>query len=191
MRSEVERRLVHAAGAWMPGVYVVGLVTYRELGLLMLVASAVTLVLEAGRLSGAIDWAFYDRLTREYEQEGLAGYALYVFSMTFVVWVFEPWAAIPGMLMLALADPISGLLGSGDLRQVKQSYVLLVMFGVCTFIASFFAPTALAALAGGVAATLADGVKPVVGGYVVDDNLTIPPAAALAITLAVRFLPPF
>ncbi|MFC6736312.1 dolichol kinase, partial [Halolamina salina] len=29
----------------------------------------------------------------------------------------------------------------------------------------------------------ADGVKPVVAGYVVDDNATIPPAAAIGITL--------
>jgi dolichol kinase len=85
------------------------------------------------------------------------------------------------MLMLALGDPVSGLLGSGELRRVKRARVLVAMFLVCTSLAlPFVSP--LAAVLGGVAATLADGVKPVPAGYVIDDNLTIPPAAALAMT---------
>ncbi|PSQ60006.1 MAG: dolichol kinase, partial [Halobacteriales archaeon SW_9_67_25] len=40
------------------------------------------------------------------------------------------------------------------------------------------------------AATVADGVKPVVAGYVLDDNLTIPPAAAVAMTVGLQFPPP-
>ena len=40
-----------------------------------------------------------------------------------------------------------------------------------------------AALAGAGAATLADGVKPQIAGRVLDDNLTIPVAAAVAMQL--------
>jgi dolichol kinase len=69
---------------------------------------------------------------------------------------------------------------------VKQLTTLAAMFGVClalavgTFVTSGVGPlpAAVAAGAAGAAgATLADGVKPVVATYVVDDNLSIPPVA--------------
>jgi dolichol kinase len=95
---------------------------------------------------------------------------------------YRPGVAAAAMLMLALADPVSGLLGSGELRDVKRFRVLLATFAVATLVATPFVP-AVPAILGGAAAALADGVKPVVGGYVLDDNLTIPPAAAVGMTL--------
>lgn len=182
MRAEVQRRLVHISGAGMPATYVLGVLTYEQLGYGLLLGSGVVLVLEALRLSGAVDWWIYDRLTREYEQEGFAGYALYFFSMTLVAFLFPPQAAVPGMFALALGDPVSGLVGSGELRDVKGSVPLLAMFGVSTAVCLPFVAL-IPAVLGGAAATLADGVKPVVAGYVIDDNLTIPPAVAVAITV--------
>ncbi len=52
--------------------------------------------------------------------------------------------AVPAMLMLAVGDPISGLLGSSDASNIKQAWVLLVMFGVCTLLAAPFVPPAAA-----------------------------------------------
>ncbi|MEF8842521.1 MAG: dolichol kinase [Haloarculaceae archaeon] len=193
MRPEVERRLVHATGAAIPLAWAVGLVEWWSVQLAWTVALAVALALEAGRLSGRVDLAIYDRLTREYERDNLAGYALYMVSMTLVAYLFafepgvtfggvlpfRPGVAAAAMLMLAFADPVSGLLGSGELR--KRVRVLLATFAVATLVAVPFVPV-LAAVLGGAAATLADGVKPVVAGYVVDDNLTIPPAAAVGMT---------
>ena len=182
MDAEVERRLVHASGGLVPLAFVLGLLTYTQLQYVFLAGSGVALALEALRLSGTLDLAIFDRLTRVYEQDHLAGYALYVFSTTATLWVFAPAAAVPGALVLAFVDPIAGLLGSGELRPVKQTFVLLATFGFATLVALAFVPSTPASL-GGVAATLADGVKPVLGGYVVDDNLTIPPAAATGITV--------
>ncbi|WP_276259472.1 dolichol kinase [Haloglomus litoreum] len=182
---EIERRLVHVSGALAPASYLLGVFTWRQLGLVLLGGSMLAAMLEAGRLSGRLDLSIYDRLTREYEQDNVAGYALYVVSVTLVVLLFEPRVAIPAVLALAIADPVSGLLGSGELRDVKQGYVLLATFGVATGLASFFVPP-LAAVLGGLATALADGVKPVVSGYVLDDNLTIPPAAAVAMTLGLE-----
>jgi hypothetical protein len=96
--------------------------------------------------------------------------------------------AVPAMLMLTVADPTSGLLSSGTLRPAKQGWVLLATFGVATLLAVPFV-TSLAAVLGGIAATVADGVKPVVRGYVIDDNLTIPVSAAVTMYVAVQFLP--
>lgn len=198
MADEVSRRLVHAAGAVVPASYVFDLITWPQLQLLLVGGSVVAVVLEGFRLYGGLEWRVYEKLTREYEQENVAGYALYVFSMTVVVLVFappsasigvvaNPGAALAGMFMLSIGDPISGLLGSGDLRQVKRSYVLLVMFGVCTLLARAFVPP-VPAIVGGAAAAIADGTKPIIRGYVVDDNLTIPIAGAAAISATVAVL---
>ncbi|PSQ09456.1 dolichol kinase [Halobacteriales archaeon QS_5_70_15] len=180
----------------MPLAWAFGLVEWWSVRLAWTGALAGALALEAGRLSGRVDLAIYDRLTREYERDNLAGYALYMVSMTLVAYLFafEPGVAFAGvlpyrpgvaaaaMLMLALADPVSGLLSSGELRDVKRLRVLAATFAVATLVAVPFVP-ALPAVLGGAAATLADGVKPVVAGYVIDDNLTIPPAAAVGMTV--------
>jgi dolichol kinase len=193
VHPEVQRRLVHSLGALVPLGWVLSIYDWRAVQGLWVVGVVVALAIEAGRLLGGLESWVYDRLTREYEQENLAGYALYTLSMLAValavsagIGVTEGIAAA-AMFMLAIGDPVSGLLGSGELRSTKQSYVLLAMFGVCTLLAApFVSPPA--AVAGGVAATLADGVKPVVAGYVVDDNLTIPPAAAAAMTVILAVL---
>jgi dolichol kinase len=188
VHPEVQRRLVHSLGALVPLGWALSVYGWRVVQGLWAFGVVVALALEAGRLLGGLESWVYDRLTREYEQENLAGYALYTLSMLAValavsagIGVTEGVAAA-SMFMLAIGDPVSGLLGSGELRSAKQAYVLLAMFGTCTLLAAPFVPP-LAAVAGGAAATLADGVKPVVAGYVVDDNLTIPPAAAAAMAL--------
>jgi dolichol kinase len=191
-RGEIARRLVHASGSGLPALYLLDLATWREVALLFALGAAAALVLEAVRLYVGIEWVVYDHLTREYEQENLAGYALYFISSALVAVVFldEPRIAVPAILMLTIGDPISGLLGSGELRTAKRTFVLLVMFGVCTLLAVPFVPP-LAAVLGGLAATLADGFKPVVATYVIDDNLTIPPAAAAAMVVGLEFGPLF
>lgn len=181
----------------MPLLYVLDLVSWRVLGYLLVAGTAVAAVLEFLRLYVGLDWAIYDRLTREYERTNPAGYALYMVSMTAVALVFEPQIAIPGMLMLAIGDPISGVLGSNrEAGRAKAAGVLGVMFLVCFLLALPFVtsestgtafPVGVAAAAVGAAgATVADGVKPVFRGYVLDDNLSIPPAACAGIWLVLR-----
>jgi dolichol kinase len=151
--------------------------------LLLVAGIAVTLVLEALRLLAGLEWVVYDKLTREYEQDNLAGYALYVIGGSLVGLVFDPTIAVPAMLMLTIGDPISGLLGSDELRTMKRPRVLVTMFAVCAALAYPFLPFA-AVVAAALAATVADGIKPVIRGYVIDDNLTIPVVASLAAYLA-------
>jgi dolichol kinase len=194
--SEVKRRLVHASGVGLPLTYLLGFLTWREFGWLMLGLSALVAVLEVLRLFVGLDWKVYDELTRSYEETNVAGYALYIFSVTAVVIAFRPAVAVPGVLMLAVGDPVSGVLGrtrrAGERKRVTT---LAAMFVVCLALAlPFLVPVAgpvvggLAAAAGALGATLADGVKPVVAGYVVDDNLSIPPAACVAIATVLVFV---
>ena len=195
--GEIKRRLVHASGTAAPAIYLLGIVTWDQLGWLLVLGSVIALVLEILRLFVGLDWRIYEELTREYEQENLAGYALYMFAMTAVVLVFEPVVAIPAVLMLTIGDPISGYLGSGELREIKQTSTLVAMFVVCLVLAIPFTWYALAnpvmalvaAGLGALVATLADGVKPVIFSYVIDDNLTIPIGAAATLWIALRYLP--
>jgi len=185
MTDEVARRLVHVTGAAVPLGYLLGsgLMSWRVVQLFLAVALVLVVILEFLRLSVGLDWAIYERLTREYEQDNPAGYALYIVGMAAVAGAVSVGlpvdVAVSAMLMLAIGDPISGLLGSTDAGSVKQLWVLLVMFGVCTLLAAPFVSTAAAVL-GGVAATFADGVKPRIAGYVVDDNFSIPVFGAIA-----------
>jgi dolichol kinase len=200
MNDEVTRRLVHASTSAVPLSYVlVDTVSWTAIQGFLLLGLVVATLLEVVRLQVGLDWAVFDRLTRSYEQTNPAGYFLGAVGLTVVALAFPPTetalvtgagpspVAVPAMLMLTVADPVSGLLGSGTLRTAKQLWVLLATFGVATLLAVPFVPS-MAAVGGGVAATVADGVKPTVRGYVVDDNLSIPVAAAVVMEVAVRYM---
>ena len=189
MRDEIARRLVHASGTAVPLAYLfVPAVEWVHVQGLLVAGLLVALALEVVRLVVGLDWWVYEKLIRKYDQDNLAGYFLAVFSMAVVALAFEPTVAVPAILMLTIADPVSGLLGSGELRTAKDVTVLLTTFAVATLLAVPFVP-ATAAVCGGVAATVADGIKPVVSGYVVDDNLSIPVTSAVAMFLAIELLP--
>jgi dolichol kinase len=185
--GELRRRAIHAAGSLVPGGYLLdgylglGLVDWWTVRYFVLAGAVAALAMEALRLTGRLEWRLFDRLIREYERENLAGYALYAVGMTAAAWAFEPTVGVPSILMLTIGDPISGLLSSGDLS--KRGPVLAVMFLVCLGIGYPFVPP-LPAVAGALVATAADGLKPVVAGYVIDDNLTIPTGAGAAMVLA-------
>ncbi|MEZ3117031.1 dolichol kinase [Halobaculum sp. MBLA0147] len=188
--SELGRRAIHLSGTAFPAAYLLDVVDYRGLQLLLggfLVAVAVA---EFVRLVVGYQHWVYDELTREYEADNVAGYALFFVGATLAAVVFRPSVAVPAVLMLSVGDPISGVLGSAEAGTAKEAGVLAVMFGVCLALALPFAtatfatlPAVAVAAAGALAATLADGTTPVVAGYVIDDNFSIPPAAATAMWL--------
>lgn len=189
MADELKRRLVHASGTVVPLIAVLDPSKWGLVKGLLVAGAVAAIVLEVIRLYVGLDWTVFDRLTREYEQDNLAGYALALISIAIVAVAFPKSIAIPAILMLTIGDPISGLLGSGELRTAKQAYVLLTMFGVCLIIAALLGLPPVPAFLGALAATAADGLKPIVAGYVIDDNLTIPLAAAVAMVVGIQFLP--
>ena len=187
LRDEVARRLVHASGAAVPVAWLLG-APWWLVQAFMVFAALVAAVLEAVRLFVGLEWVVYDTLTREYEQDNPAGYALYMWSVAAVVLVFEPKIAVVAMFALSIGDPVSGLLASGELRTVKRPRVLVAMFVVTLAVAWPFLPLSAAVLAA-VGATIADGVKPQFRGIVVDDNLSIPIVVAVAAWVGLRYLP--
>ena len=193
MADELRRRAVHASGSGLPALYLLELLSWSQTRLALVVLSLGVSGLELARLVLGREWDLFDELAREYERDSVAGYALFAYSQTAVAWLTLPAVAMPGMLMLSIGDPVSGVLGGTDEPTGKRLGVLAVMFGVCFALAAPFtvrvpsaspATAALAAAAGALGATLVDGFKPVVAGRVVDDNLSIPPAAAAGILLA-------
>ncbi len=186
--DEVARRLVHVSGTAVPGAYLLDVLTWGQIRWLLLGGMALAVALEVLRLFVGLEWAIYEHLTREYEQHKPAGYALAVLAAGVVIWAFEPRVALPAVLMLTVADPVSGLLGSGELRPVKRWWVLAVMFAVCLALGLAFLPPR-AAVPAALVATLADGVKPVVAGEVIDDNASIPIGAGVAAAAALAVLP--
>lgn len=180
------RRLMHAAGTVFPALYALPSVTWSQVGLLMLGATAVAAALELGRLRLGVDLFVYEYL-REYEQDSVAAYLQFMLSATAVALVFEPRVAIPAILMLTLADPIAGAASIGEFRRVKRPRALATMFLACALLVVPFLPGhPLAVALGGLGGMLADGVKPTVRGTVVDDDLTIAPVGALGIWLGLE-----
>ena len=201
---EFERRLVHAGGALFPVPYLLGWLTWTETAAVLAVGVAVVGLLEFLRLVVGLDHAVYRRLTREYESDSVAGYAMYMASTAAVAAAAVPAVGIPGMTptlavpaiwMVSLGDPVSGALGDNDATESKRPVAWIAMFLVSLALAlpftvpAFGTDTGVAvALAGAVPAAVADGLPPIVRGVAVDDNLTIPPAAAGGMLFAVAVL---
>ncbi len=183
--GELGRRVVHAAGGFPAALYLLGWLDWPAVRLLYVAGVALAVALEAARLVGRVDWWIYRELTREYEQDNPAGYALYVVGAAAAALAFAPRVALPAVLMLAIVDPVSGLLSSDERRPVKRPRVLAVTFLLAGVIALPFVALH-AAVAGAALATLADGATPTVRGYVVDDNLGIPVGAAVAMWAALQ-----
>lgn len=177
--DEFSRRLVHASGAIFPTLYLADLVSWPGLRLIYLAGTALAVALEVLRLGVGVDWWVYRELTREYEVDNPAGYALYVVGSAAVVLAFEPVVAVPAVLALAIVDPVSGVLSAPERRPLKRPHVLVVTFALAGTIAAVFVPLP-AALAAAAATTVADGATPVVAGYVIDDNIGIPVGSAIA-----------
>jgi dolichol kinase len=193
--SELRRRAIHVSGTALPGAYLLDVVDYAEFRYLLLGLLVAVALLEFVRLVIGYQHWVYDELTREYEAENVAGYALFFVGATLAAFTLRPALGVPAILMLSVGDPISGILGSADAGTAKEVGVLAVMFLVCFALALPFAvslvgrlPGVAVAAAGALGATFADGVKPVIAGYVIDDNLSIPPVAGAAMWAVLQLI---
>lgn len=178
MRTALNRRVAHASGGCIPLAYELRWIEWRTLQIVVAVLAVAAIAVETLRLSVGFRVRIHDFVVRADEENRVASYVYYWSSLAVVVTVFAPAVAVPSYGMLAIGDPISGIVGSGELRRIKRPAALAAMFTVCSLVAVAFLPlrTALAMALG---ATVADGVKPSLGSYVVDDNLSVPVLAAL------------
>lgn len=203
LSMEMRRKAIHLTGISVPAA----ILLFGKGAAVVFVAAAlmVAVLLERARLSGRL------RLpaVRDHEVDRVAGYFYYILGALLTVALFSPPIAVAAMLMLALGDAASGIIGSvvkgsavrtlimeGGGRRIKPVPVMVGTFAVCLAVgyaarilegAYFSAPGVLSLLvctAGAAAATFADAVPLSFRGKVVDDNLTIPLLSGSAMSLA-------
>lgn len=192
---EIGRRLVHSSGIVFPMTY---LLTdeWVYVQLLLLVALIVGSVLEYLRLKKGYSNILFDRLTRPYESEKIAGYYLYIVGMFLVAVLLHPLIAVSSMLILAIGDPVGGILSDSEPEGTKSIIAVFSVLTVSTIIAfsvtSISFPTsesAIMALTGGFVGALSDYKKLIVKNYIVDDNLVIPVATGFTMQFVYYSVP--
>jgi dolichol kinase len=188
--ADVARRVVHLSGSLVPLAYLADVLSWTLVRYLLAAGALVAVGLETVRLFVGLDWAVFDRLTRHYEQDNPAGYALAVVASAVVAWAFDPVVAVPALLLLTVVDPIAGMLSDvDDVDRLKPPWVMAATFVVALVVAALLLPLRAAVPAAAVV-VIADAVKPRVWGFVIDDNASIPLSAALVAWLAVTYVPP-
>jgi len=188
--ADVARRVVHLSGSLVPLAYLADVLSWTVVRYLLAAGALVAVGLETVRLFVGLDWAVFDRLTRHYEQDNPAGYALAVVASAVVAWAFDPVVAVPALLLLTVVDPIAGMLSDvDDVDRLKPPWVMAATFVVALVVAALLLPLRAAVPAAAVV-VIADAVKPRVWGFVIDDNASIPLSAALVAWLAVTYVPP-
>lgn len=185
-QGDLGRRLVHVSGMGFPALYALPFVEWWMVVVLMMSATAVVIAIDTARLRFDLDLFLFDYL-RDYETNSPGAYLLYMISATSVAVVFEPRIAIPAILMLAIGDPVAGIASGDELRLVKRPRALVTMFLICALLSvPFLHEEPLAVVFGGLGGMVADGIKPDIRGYIIDDDATIAPAGAIGIWLGLR-----
>jgi len=182
--ANVARRVVHVSGSLVPLAYLADVLSWTLVRHLLAAGAVLAVVLETIRLFVGLDWAVFDRLTRHYEQDNPAAYALAVVASAVVAWAFDPVVAVPALLLLTVVDPIAGMLSDvDDVDRLKPPWVMAATFVVALVVAALLLPLRAAVPAAAVV-VIADAVKPRVWGFVIDDNASIPISAAVVVWLA-------
>jgi dolichol kinase len=189
---EIKRKTIHVTGLSVP----VGILVFGKIytSIMIALALAVALILEAGRLRGRINLP----AVRDHEQEKVAGYIYYIFGSLVTVILFQPMIALTSILMLSLGDAVSGLVGSvlmnANVRgqnirwRFKPIPIVISMFLACLVIGYLSSGITRLPLEiylfGAVGATIADSMALVICNRGLDDNLTIPIFSAIMMSIA-------
>jgi dolichol kinase len=176
------RILFHLSGAIIP-------VTYLAMGRMAAVTLSVLLLLllligELLRIKGWVSMPFVERQLKDRELARPTGSLFYVVSCCIVALLFDRVVASASMLILALADPSSSVVGRlwGKRRLFLDKSIegTATFFSVAFVILLVFSFSLPVALFGAAVATTAE----LFSAGVVDDNFSIPLAAAFAVWAA-------
>ena len=189
---EIKRKTIHVTGLSVP----VGILVFGKIytAIMIALALAVALILEAGRLRGRINLP----AVRDHEQEKVAGYIYYIFGSLVTVILFQPMIALTSILMLSLGDAVSGLVGSvlinANVRgqnvrwRFKPVPIVISMFLACLVIGYLSSSITRLPLEiylfGAVGATIADSMALIICNRGLDDNLTIPIFSGIMMSIA-------
>jgi dolichol kinase len=183
---ELKRKTIHLATAILPLLYYCCLNREQFIGVLVLL-TAVFLGAEAARYH--CSWAknmfgriFFPLLRENEKQHNLTAATLYLLSATATAILFERSITVTAVMILAISDSLAAVAGKmwGRHKFLIKSLEGSVIFFLCTMVLLIiFMPglhiVKMLAVAGLV--TLVEAALPV------NDNLTIPLAAALSLQI--------
>lgn len=182
-RLSLLRTLFHLSGVLIPLLYLL----WGAPLVLALTGSALALValIEVLRIKGRINLAFVRPHLKTEEMERPTGSLFYLTSCLATILLFPKPIAMASILVLAIADPLSSIIGSkwgrtplfGKSAEGTGAFFLssLLILACFPFPWSHLAPAAGAAAA-----------AELFSSRFVDDNLTIPLVCALALTILGR-----
>ena len=165
----------------------------QEIEYLFLVLSLVAIVLSvlAREIKMPLFDLFLDELERDSERKGMRakGFVFYILGCTIAVEFFPLDIALAAIVILAIGDAVSRLIGPyGYLKHPWNSKKFVegvFLGGVFAAIGALIFVGFWQAIAGAAVAMFIEGLDLEVNGYKVDDNLTIPVASALVMLLVV------
>lgn len=151
---------------------------------LSVVLLSTSVVIEVLRIKGRMRMTFLEKNIKEKERKAPTGSFFFLLGAVVTLALFKERAAVPALLLLAVSDPLSSLVGRhfGKTRFLGKS-----LEGTCAFFLSslavllFFSFSLPHVLLAALVATAAElfTMKPL------DDNLSIPIVSAAVLTLLV------
>jgi dolichol kinase len=186
--DEIRRKLIHLSSGAFPVAY---WLTDRPFMLRVLVPLVVVaIVAETLRHWSPGFRAFIDRwlgrIIRQAEAHTLTGATYVTLAALLTIVLFEKPIAITALLFLAVSDALASLVGIrfGRARFFGKSLAGSTAFFVSAGVISLLvlSATPLIALAGALVGTVVEAVPLKIGGYRLDDNLSIPLIAGAAMT---------
>jgi len=182
----IPRKLLHIlVGIAIPLMY---LVSDKKTALVLTgVLFLLQAIFDVLRVKGLVKIGIVDRNSKEEEKRKPQGSLYYVLGCFITIAFFEKQIAVASIFVLAIADPLSSIIGGkfGRFRFFGKSLEGAMTFFLCSFIIlrlfSFDFPVAA------ICAVVASLVE-YFSSRLIDDNLSIPIVAASALTL-LRCLP--
>lgn len=192
--SETLRKSIHIGSLMIPMFYryILGFEHRNQMFYLLLAAFVVSLVIEFHRLwqksFRKTFWRMFGIVLRRHEVRDFTGATYLLFSAMICVAFFEPNIAFLSMAFLSIGDTFAALIGInfGKRKFIGLSKSLegsLACFVSCFIFGLFYAGHPLLAFTGALAAALSELAK-----LPVDDNVEMPLASAIVMTLTKVFI---
>jgi dolichol kinase len=185
LERELKRKIIHISGSIIPILYIFG--SWDVAVLILSICFFATLFIEWQRLK--YNWQI--SFARAHERLRISGALYFAFSALFAVLFFKKEIAISALLMLAIGDSISGIIGAAfEVKNFrvkekrKPAKLFIIMLAICFFLAYFFLPFEVALL-GAVIAAIADSFPLKFFNEILDDNLAIPILSGTAMSIAI------
>jgi len=181
MERELLRKSIHFLGLGYIPLYL----NFGR-GITLLVVFLLTvfaLVLEIARHKFQILPKF---VLRDYETKGIGAYVYFGISALIVTLIFPMKACIVAIVVGSLGDGVAGILKSTNLSRYSSIAMFIISFSFLLSINSIVNFSFYSALAACVVGTLIERIQKI-GGYYINDNLSVPIVSALVYYLFLLF----